>query len=115
MNQYLIFGFWILLLDIPFISTLKDKYKKLFFTTFRIKYAMAAYAVMILSFYLIKNSNKKQMLINAAVLGLAIYGTYAFTLMAILPKYNMSLGSTEIIWGIVLFVLSTYMTINFKV
>ena len=43
---------------------------------------------MIISFpFLIEDKDENKMLLRAAVLGLVIYGTYGFTLSAILPKY----------------------------
>ena len=116
--QNLIFGIIVLLLDIPVITLfMKKKYDKLF-SSLNLKmntkaiFAVLAYLCMILSFYLIKNSDKKKMLINAAVLGFGIYGTYAFTLATILPNYTLDFALTELSWGIILYTLATYLTIK---
>ena len=51
---------------------------------------------MIISFpFLIEDKDENKMLLRAAVLGLVIYGTYGFTLSAILPKYTLSIALTE--------------------
>ena len=55
-----------------------------------------------------KDENK--MLIRAAVLGLVIYGTYGFTLSAILPKYDLVFALKETIWGIFLYTVATKLT-----
>ena len=47
---------------------------------------------------------------DAFLLGIVIYGVYAFTLAAILPEYTLSMGLTELIWGTLLYVLVTFLT-----
>ena len=51
------------------------------------------------------------MLKRAAALGFVVYGTYGFTLHAVLPKYNLMLALTETIWGTFLYTITTYLTI----
>jgi uncharacterized membrane protein len=116
--QNIIFGIIILLLDLPFISqVMAPKYTKLF-SSLNLKlntkavYALLAYIVMIFSFYLIKNNDNQRMLINGAFVGFAIYGTYAFTLAAILPNYTLNYALTEFLWGILLYTTATFLTIK---
>ena len=116
--QNIIFGILILLIDVPcLIFVMGNKYKKLF-DSLKLKMntlvipAILAYICMILGFYLIKNNDTKQMVINGAVLGFAIYGTYAFTLAAVLPNYTLEYAFTEFFWGIILYTSATYLTIK---
>ena len=77
-----------------------------------------AYIVMIASYPLLiynKNDNLKQTLLKAASVGFIIFGTYGFTLNAIMPQYNVKLALTETVWGVVLFSfvsLATYFIKN---
>ena len=65
-----------------------------------------AYIVMIASYPLLihnKDDNLKQTLLKAASVGFIIFGTYGFTLNAIMPQYNVKLALTETVWGVILF------------
>ena len=118
LRDYLIFGTAVLCLDIPFIKYIVlPKYIKLFDSlgirmNSKLGYGLFAYLAMISSFYLIKSDNPKQMLINAALVGFAIYGTYAFTLLTILPGYTLDYGLLETFWGVILYLTATLITIN---
>ncbi len=68
-------------------------------------YAALAYLVMTSSWGLIKGDPKK-----AALVGFVIYGTYAFTLKAILPGYTSQMMVSEIAWGTILMTLATLIT-----
>ena len=110
-KSYFIFGIILLLLDIPFIIfVLKPKYNKINLALeTNIVFAVIAYIIMISSWNIIKGD-----ILMAAQIGLAIYGTYVFTLAAILPSYNLNLVITELIWGVFLFVISTILTNKLK-
>ena len=76
-----------------------------------------AYLVMIASYPLLiynKNDNLKQTLVKAASVGFIIFGTYGFTLNAIMPKYGVELALTETVWGIILFILVSLVTYFIK-
>jgi uncharacterized membrane protein len=111
MNKFLIFGLFILLFDIPFvIYVIKPKYNVLNMAVkTNVIFAILAYILMISSWNLIKGDPLK-----AAEVGLAIYGTYAFTLAAILPGYTPSFALTEVIWGTFLYVICTILTNKIK-
>ena len=78
--------------------------------------ALITYVILISSFYLIHNginasSRWQDMILRASLLGLAIYGTYAFTLCTILPYYDYTLALIDTLWGVFLFTMSTIITI----
>jgi uncharacterized membrane protein len=68
-------------------------------------YAFIAYIAMTLAWYLIKGDVKK-----GALVGLVVFGTYAFTLLAILPQYTLSMALTELAWGTFLYTAATFLT-----
>jgi uncharacterized membrane protein len=65
-------------------------------------YAFLACLVMTLAWFFIQGDVKK-----GALMGFIIFGTYAFTLAAILPGYTASVGLLELIWGTLLYTLAT--------
>ena len=125
MNNYVIkntiFGLSLLILDGIFITNVVlGEYTKLFKNlniTMKknVFSALIAYVILISSFYLINNgissSSWKDMILRASLLGLAIYGTYAFTLCTILPYYDYTLALIDTLWGVFLFTMSTIITI----
>lgn len=114
MYKIILFGLLILMFDAPWLYFyMGNQYKRLF-NKLGIKLNMniigviLAYTVMIISFpYLIEDKNKDKMLKKAALVGFCIYGTYAFTLHAILPKYNIKLALSEVLWGTFLYTTVT--------
>jgi len=106
-----IFGLLILLIDIPFVKwVVAPKYYSMNLALKPILiFALCAYFFMILSWVLIKGDVFKGFLT-----GLITYGTYAFTLAAILPGYTLSTGLTEVIWGSLLFTIATFLTNKIK-
>lgn len=123
MNNYLIqnsiFGLSLLIFDGIFISNVvlgeyTKLFKKLNITMKKNVFsALITYVILISSFYLIYNgsSSWKDMILRASLLGLAIYGTYAFTLCTILPYYDYKLALIDTLWGVFLFTMSTIITI----
>jgi len=104
MKDLLAFAATVLFLDIVFINfVIAPGYKK-FIPNLNVKFVFAilAYMCMVASWYLIQGSVAK-----GALAGLAIYGTYAFTVAALFPGYPISLGLTEIAWGTALFAFAT--------
>ena len=111
MNDFILFGIIILLLDIPFVTyIIAPKYKSIGLALNpKIEYALCAYTVMILSWFLIKGDIYK-----GIFTGFVTYAVYAFTLAAILPGYTFSFALTEILWGTFLFTVATFLTNTFK-
>jgi len=98
-----IFGALLLLLDVPFISTvMKSRYETLGMRLSSPLYAILAYFAMTLAWLFIKGDVKK-----GALMGFVLFGMYAFTLSAILPGYTKAVGLTEIVWGTILYTLAT--------
>lgn len=46
-------------------------------------------------------TNNTHIIIQAATLGLAIYGIYNFTNMATMPTYSLSIAIMDTVWGVV--------------
>ncbi len=98
-----IFGIMLLLIDIPFISTvMKSRYETLGMRLGSPLYAILAYLCMTLAWFFIQGDVKK-----GALMGFILFGMYAFTLAAILPGYTKAIGLTEIVWGTLLYTLAT--------
>ena len=63
-----------------------------------------AYLCMVLAYPLvIQDGNKKKEMIKAAAVGGIVFGTYAFTLAAVFPKYTADFAFTEFFWGIFIY------------
>jgi len=105
--EFIVFGITILLLDIPFIIYFVAPQYKSINLGLKINYiiALCAYIVMILSWFLIDGD-----VFKGALHGFVLYGTYAFTLAAILPTYRLKTAMTEVSWGTFLFCLATIIT-----
>ena len=68
-----------------------------------------AYATMVIVYPLfIKNSNKYKELRNAALIGGIIFALYGFTVAGIFPKYGLSFAFTEVLWGVILYTITTF-------
>ncbi len=110
----LLFAVLILVIDIPWIYFyMGPLYEKNNLSLqMNLISAMIAYFIMIISFpLLIYDKNKNVMIKRAFYLGLAIYGTYGFTLAAIFPKYGLNLAIRETLWGMFLYTIVTKLTI----
>ena len=107
MKDYIIFGILLAIEDFPFVvSIIYPKYKKIIEPKkINIFYMLSAYLLMTFSWYLIKGN-----VLRGAIMGLVLYGVYAFTLLTILPGYTLELGLIEIIWGTLLFTTATFLT-----
>lgn len=111
-KKFLIFAFIIILIDLPWIKyVMADLYESVFEMKINKVSAVIAYTLMIVPYIFIisKHSFKKQ-LFYSFIFGLTIYGTYGFTLAAINEKYPIKLALIETLWGITLFVTTTYLT-----
>jgi uncharacterized membrane protein len=111
MNDYILFGIVLLLLDIPFIKfVVLPLYKNVMTNTApNVFYIICAYSLMILSWKIIQGN-----VLFGALTGLILYGVYAFTLLTILSNYTLQMGMTEIIWGTFLFTTATFLTNKLK-
>ena len=114
--EIFIFGLLILLFDIPFITfVMAPMYKNIGLAkNTKVIFVICAYFIMISSWFLINEDIIKGDIIKAALTGFVIYGVYVFTLAAILPGYTFLMGLTELIWGILLYVLVTFIIKKIK-
>jgi len=66
-----------------------------------------------INYFIILNNSltKKQKLINAVLLGLFVYGVYEFTNVSILQKWTWSAVILDTVWGGVLFLVTTWLTL----
>ena len=112
-----VFAIVLLSIDVPWIMTvMKSSYETLF-KKLKLKLrdnipgAMIAYLVLASAYPLLLYDikDKETRLKKAAMLGFLIYGTYAFTLYAILPVYSLKLALTETVWGAFLFATTTWL------
>ena len=72
--------------------------------------AVLAYIIMVISYYNLAYDGDKPNYIKGALLGLAIYGTYEFTNYATFSNWNLKVLGMDISWGIILSVLSLFLT-----
>ena len=115
MKDTILFGIIMTIIDTFWIRLYMLPRYKLWFNEIGLKMSynyisiFLAYFTMILVYPLfIKNTNIKKELINAALIGAIIFALYAFTVCGIFPKYNLNFAFTEVIWGTILYSLSTY-------
>ena len=107
-KSLLVFGLIILLLDIPcIIFYMAPMYKSMGMASkLNIFSAILAYVAMILAWFLSGGDPYK-----GALAGFVIYGTYAYTLAAVLPQYKFFPAAvSEVTWGTFLFCLATIIT-----
>ena len=98
-----IFGALLMMIDIPFlVAVMAPRYATLGMGIMYPLYGVLAYLAMTMAWFLIQGDVKK-----GALVGFVVYGTYAFTLSAILPGYTKALGILEVDWGPVLYALAT--------
>ena len=74
-------------------------------------YALVVYVLMILGWKLLidKQGEKQSNIVrNSIILGLIIYGVFDFTNLAIFDNYSLKLGLIDMLWGGILFGVSSY-------
>lgn len=73
--------------------------------------ALAAYIVMIISYYFIlfNDPSNPPSYFKAAILGFAIYGTYEFTNMTTFKNWDLNVLIIDIFWGVFVSVFSLYL------
>ena len=113
LKKIILFSVILLVIDIPWISfVMKPLYKNVFPIKMNQIAAFIAYLSMVITypFFIQPQVGLFAKIRNAIILGLAIYGTYGFTLAAVYDKYPMKLAFTETIWGMTLFTITTLIT-----
>ena len=105
-----------LILDMIFISLIKDKYSKMIQKIqnspmkVRTISALICYILLILGLnYFILNDPTKNLL-DAFILGFVIYGVYDTTTFALIKDWDLKLAVIDSFWGGTLFYLTTLIT-----
>ena len=115
LKQVLISGIAMLVLDFFYLSAFSKFFNTLVGSIqgspiqFRLGGAIMCYALLILglNYFII---TPKKSLMEAALLGLVIYGVYESTNYTILKKWNVQAVALDTLWGAVLFALTTKIT-----
>lgn len=116
-KNILLLAFIFILIDITFIYSTSDSYKKMInkiqHSSLKMKLmpTIICYILLLSSLYyfiIYKNSSY----LDAFLLGFFIYGVYAMTNLAILKDWNYSVALIDTIWGGLLFLIVTYLYKN---
>lgn len=112
-KNVLVLSILFLFIDSGYLFLMKDNFNRIIKSIQRkslklnIIYTLACYIFLIASiFYFIIYKNGS--LQDAFFLGLFIYGVFETTNLAIFEKWNPIIGIIDIIWGGILFILTTY-------
>tara|TARA_A100001015_G_C14814970_1_gene642315 strand:+ start:365 stop:736 length:372 start_codon:yes stop_codon:yes gene_type:complete len=115
-KKILISSIVMLILDMIFISLIKDKYSKMIQKIqnspmkVRTISALLCYILLILGLnYFILNDPSKNLL-DAFILGFVIYGVYDTTTFALIKDWDLKLAVIDSFWGGTLFYLTTLIT-----
>jgi len=102
-----------LTIDIVYITSSSRRFKKYFKylqnapLKFKQMPAVITYTLLTLGLYYFIIKDKRPVL-DAFLLGILIYGVYDFTNYATLQKWTLAFSVTDMLWGGVVFALSTY-------
>jgi uncharacterized membrane protein len=113
--QYIISGLIMLVIDIIYLSLtgheFKGMVKKIQKSSFAIRMsgAIVSYILMILGLntFIIREKGSPM---DAAILGLVIYGVFDAVNYAIFSKYDLLIALKDTFWGATLFYMTTYLT-----
>jgi uncharacterized membrane protein len=117
MNRLAKFALTMLVLDYIYLSSFSGQYNNMMKTIqkspLKMKplYALVVYVLMILGWKLLidKQGEKQSNIVrNSIILGLIIYGVFDFTNLAIFDNYSLKLGLIDMLWGGILFGVSSY-------
>jgi uncharacterized membrane protein len=118
-NNILLLGLIFIIVDSIFLYSMKDNFKKMITnvqksdTKLKIIPTIACYIILISSIYyfiIIKNNT----LLDAFLLGFFIYGVFETTNMAIFKNWDYKIGIIDVIWGGLLFFITTYLYLYIK-
>ena len=113
--QYIISGLIMLVIDIIYLSLTGHEFtgmvKKIQKSPFamRMSGAITSYILMILGLNTFIIREKKTPM-DAAILGLVIYGVFDAVNYAIFSKYDLLIALKDTFWGATLFYVTTYLT-----
>jgi uncharacterized membrane protein len=118
-NNILLLGLIFIIVDSIFLYLMKDNFKKMIINVqksdikLKIIPTIACYIILISSIYyfiIIKNNT----LLDAFLLGFFIYGIFETTNMAIFKNWDYKIGIIDVIWGGLLFFITTYIYLYIK-
>lgn len=120
MKDFIVALILFLTIDTPYLIFVAGNYYKNLIediqkSPFQVKYfgALMAYIIMGLAVkYLIieKSKNEKDVIFNAALVALVGYGLYDFTNYATFTNWTLEASIRDLLWGITLFVIVSYLT-----
>ena len=119
MNELVLILFIMLLLDGLYLSLIKDQFSHMIIgvqkVVMTIKYLPAAvvYALMVFGLYYFIISKNKSVL-DAFLLGVLVYGVYDMTNYATIKKWSLKIALMDMLWGGVLFGLTTYLVYRLR-
>ena len=79
-------------------------------------YGIPAYLLMVISIlvFVLPKISKENMIYDSIIygglMGLIIYGVFDFTNLVLFKNYNLNVAMLDILWGIVLFIITTYIS-----
>ena len=108
-----------LILDAIYLTILSSSFKIMMLNiqgsemTFRIAPVIICYIALIFGLnYFILDSDRKNKILDAILLGLVIYIVYETTNYAIIDKWELKTALIDSIWGGILFGLTTFITLS---
>ena len=113
---FIIFSIVFLILDISWIQIFVKKFGPMIEKVqgspmiVNVYGALGAYIVMLFTYYNIIYDGDMPNYTRAALLGLAVYGTYEFTNYATIKNWDLTVLLMDICWGSIVGVLSLYIT-----
>jgi len=118
--KYILSAVLVIVIDSIFLSNMAPYYNQLVLKTttnpltFNFSFAIPAYLFIVFGlWYFVIHQNdifNWQAVINAAILGWVVYGVYEFTNAGIIKGWNEPVIYVDVLWGGVLYGLSTYLT-----
>ena len=113
-----------IIIDLPYlylnVADFKAMIKEIQGKDITLKYIPVLITYLIMSFglfYFVLNTDKdlKQKIISSALLGFTVYGVFDFTNMAIIEKWKYKQTLIDVIWGTILFTITTILNEKFIV
>jgi uncharacterized membrane protein len=119
MNEWLLILVIILVLDGIYLSLIKGQFENMIIAIQRVvmtvKYVPAMFVYVLLVsglYYFIVSKNKS--VLDAFLLGVLVYGVYDMTNYATIKKWSLQLALMDMLWGGVLFGLTTYLVYKLR-
>lgn len=122
LEKFIISGITMVCVDYIYLSSIQNMFNKMIKRIqnkdIKMKYSGAIlcyiFLVLGLNYFILQNNkfNYKEKLIGSFILGIVIYGVYETTNYALINNWDFNLVLIDTIWGGILFLLTTIITIN---